>query len=48
MLLFYTMGVYQPSQLNQGMAATFGGVEVMSIGLFIYNMLATLLPKAAH
>ena len=48
MLLFYTMGVYSPSQLNQSAAAAFGGIEVLSIALFVYNMLATLMPKAAH
>jgi len=48
MLLFYALDVYSPSQLNHGAAAAFGGIEVISIGLFIYNMLATLMPKAAH
>jgi len=26
----------------------FGGIEVFSIALFFYNMLATLLPKEQH
>lgn len=45
MLLSYAIGLYQPSQFDQYIAASFGGIEVISIGLFIYNMLATLLPK---
>jgi cbb3-type cytochrome oxidase subunit 1 len=48
MLLFYAMGVYNPSQDFKLISVVFGGVEVFSIVLFLYNMLATLLPKAAH
>ena len=48
MLLFYTMNVYGPAQIYQTITVLFGGLEVLSIALFLYNMLATLLPKAAH
>jgi hypothetical protein len=48
MLLFYAMGVYNPSQTFRTLSVAFGAVEVFSIVLFLYNMLATLLPKAAH
>ena len=48
MLLFYAMGVYNPSQTYKMLSVAFGAVEVFSIVLFLYNMLATLLPKAAH
>ncbi|TAN38603.1 MAG: hypothetical protein EPN25_13385 [Nitrospirae bacterium] len=47
MLLFYTMNVYNPSQMNVNATVLFGGMEVFSIILFFYNMLATLLPKPA-
>ncbi len=48
MLLFYALGVYNPSQAYKMLSVTFGVVEVFSIALFLYNMMATLLPKAAH
>jgi len=48
MLLFYSLGVYNPSQTFKIVSVAFGAVEVFSIVLFLYNMLATLLPKAAH
>jgi cbb3-type cytochrome oxidase subunit 1 len=48
MLLFYAMGVYNPSQAFRMASVVFGAVEVFSIVLFLYNMLATLLPKTAH
>ena len=48
MLLFYAMGVYNPSQTLRTASVVFGVVEVFSIVLFLYNMLATLLPKTAH
>jgi hypothetical protein len=48
MLLFYSLGVYTPSQLYHVLAALFGALEVLSIFLFFYNMMATLLPKTAH
>jgi cbb3-type cytochrome oxidase subunit 1 len=48
MLLFYALGLYNPEQSYTTLTVLFGVVEVISIGLFFYNMLATLLPKAAH
>ncbi len=48
MLLFYAIGVYNPSQLFKVFTVAFGAVEVFSILMFLYNMLATLLPKPAH
>jgi cbb3-type cytochrome oxidase subunit 1 len=48
MLLFYAMEVYNPSQAYKISSVAFGAVEVFSIVLFLYNMLATLLPKEAH
>ena len=48
MLLFYAMEVYNPSQAYKMSSVAFGAVEVFSIVLFLYNMLATLLPKEAH
>jgi hypothetical protein len=48
MLLFYTLGVYNPLETLKTASVAFGAVEVVSIVLFLYNMLATLLPKTAH
>ena len=48
MLLFYAIEVYNPSQAYKMSSVAFGAVEVFSIVLFLYNMLATLLPKEAH
>jgi cbb3-type cytochrome oxidase subunit 1 len=48
MLLFYALGVYNPSDAFRTLTAAFGALEVFSIALFLYNMLATLLPKAVH
>ncbi len=48
MLLFYALQVYNQSQAFKMVSVAFGGVEVFSIVLFLYNMLATLLPKTAH
>jgi len=48
MLFFNALGVYDPAPLFKILSAAFGGLEVFSIGLFFYNMLATLLPKTAH
>lgn len=47
MLAFYTLGVMGQSQTFTAATVIFGAVEVLSIGLFFYNMLATLLPKTA-
>ncbi len=46
MLLFYTMNVYSPSTLLQSLSIAGGAAELVSIFLFFYNMLKTLLPKA--
>lgn len=46
MLLFYTLNVFMPLRTFEGFAAVFGALQVVSIGLFFYNMLATLLPKS--
>ncbi len=48
MLLFYAVGVNGPSDAIKNLTLLFGALEVLSIVLFLYNMLATLLPKAAH
>ncbi len=48
MLLFYAVGVYNPLPAYRTISVVFGIVEVFSIFLFFYNMLATLLPKTAH
>ena len=48
MLAFYTLNIYKPTEtFNYGTIA-FGGLEVFSIALFFYNMLATLLPGQQH
>lgn len=47
MLLFYTANVYSPSGVNTVLMVIFGVVEVFSIVLFFYNMLATLTAKPA-
>jgi cbb3-type cytochrome oxidase subunit 1 len=46
MLVFYTLDVVGHGQSFTTLTVIFGAVEVLSIGLFFYNMLATLLPKA--
>ncbi len=48
MLLFYALGVSDPSNTLKMVSVAFGGIEVFSIALFLYNMLATLLPKEEH
>ncbi len=45
MLAFYTLDAVGHSRAFTNMTVLFGAVEVLSIGLFFYNMLATLLPK---
>ena len=45
MLVFYTLDVVNHSQSFTTITVIFGAIEVLSIGLFFYNMLATLLPK---
>jgi cbb3-type cytochrome oxidase subunit 1 len=48
MLSFYTLNIYTPGLLYNIGTVLFGGLEVFSIALFFYNMLATLLPKEQH
>jgi len=48
MLGFYAVGVYSPAPVYHLLSVAFGAVEVFSIALFFYNMLATLLPQSAH
>jgi len=46
MLLFYTMQMSSPDiALYRGLSMAFGLMEVLSIVLFFYNMLATLFSK---
>ncbi len=44
MLLFYTLNVYSPSGAYVTLSVTGGVLELVSIVLFFYNMLKTLLP----
>ncbi len=46
MLGFYTLGIYNPSDLYKGLTVASGATEVASIFLFFYNMIATLYAKA--
>ena len=48
MLSFYTFNFYSPNPGYHIGAIAFGGLEVFSIALFFYNMLATLLPGEQH
>ncbi len=48
MLAFYTLNIYTPDSIFNFGAIAFGGLEVFSIALFFYNMLATLLPGQEH
>lgn len=48
MLFFYTLNFYNQTSVYMTAMILFGAVEVFSIILFFYNMLATLLPKTAH
>lgn len=49
MLFFYTLNIYRPAPMYGTLTVFFGAIEVFSIILFFYNMLATLLQKeAAH
>ncbi len=47
MLLFYTVNVYSPSGAFVMVTVAAGVLETASIFLFFYNMLMTLIPKAA-
>ena len=46
MLLFYTMNVLSPASSYITIATIAGIAHAFSIGIFFYNMLATLLPAA--
>lgn len=48
MLFFYSLNVYSPSPVKAGLSVLFGVLEVFSIALFLYNMLATLLHRQAQ
>ncbi len=48
MLLFYTLDALNHNPMYTTMTVLFGVTEVVSIVLFFYNMLATLLPKTAN
>jgi len=48
MLFFYSLNIYTPTPAYKVIAIAFGGLEVFSITLFFYNMLATLLPGGQH
>jgi cbb3-type cytochrome oxidase subunit 1 len=45
MLLFFVLNAYSPSGLYLTLTMTAGVIEGVSILLFFYNMLMTLLPK---
>jgi len=45
MLLFYVLNAYSPSAMYLALTVTAGVIEGVSIFLFFYNMLMTLLPK---
>ena len=48
MLSFYSVNIYTPNPVYNAGSIIFGGLEVFSIALFFYNMLATLLPGEQH
>ena len=48
MLVFYTLNVFTPTKTFNSISIAFGALEVFSIALFFYNMLATLLPGEQH
>lgn len=48
MLFFYTLNIYTPNPAYNITSIAFGGLEVFSVALFFYNMLATLLPGEQH
>ena len=45
MLLFYTLGTYNPSDLYRRLVIASGLIEGLAISLFFYNMIATLYSK---
>ncbi|GBD99527.1 cytochrome C and Quinol oxidase polypeptide I [bacterium BMS3Abin07] len=46
MVVFYTANIYNPARIYKTLTVASGILEVFSIVLFFYNMLATILPKA--
>lgn len=47
MLLFYTLNVYSPGGTYRMLTVLFGAVQAVTIFLFFYNMLMTLLEKSS-
>jgi cbb3-type cytochrome oxidase subunit 1 len=45
LLLFYTINTYSPSSTSRMLTVLFGAVQAITIFLFFYNMLMTLLTK---
>ncbi len=45
MLFFYTLNIYSPAGIYRVLMVLFGAVEALSVFLFFYNMLMTLLSK---
>jgi cbb3-type cytochrome oxidase subunit 1 len=45
LLLFYALNVYYPSDLYRTITVVSGAVQALTIFLFLYNMLMTLLTK---
>jgi cbb3-type cytochrome oxidase subunit 1 len=45
MLLFYTLNVYSPGGLFRTLTVISGAVQALTVFLFFYNMLMTLLAK---
>jgi cytochrome c oxidase cbb3-type subunit 1 len=46
LLVFYTLNTYQPGDSYRVITIAFGSVQAVTIFLFFYNMLMTLLTKA--
>jgi cbb3-type cytochrome oxidase subunit 1 len=45
LLLFYTLNVYSPSDMYRTLTVASGAVQALTIFLFFYNMLMTLMTK---
>ncbi len=45
MLLFYALNAYGPSDTYRQLTVLFGAIQAVTVFLFFYNMLMTLLPK---
>jgi cbb3-type cytochrome oxidase subunit 1 len=45
MLVFYTLNIYNPSSMYRMLTVVSGAVQAITIFLFFYNMLMTLLTK---